>query len=57
MNSVKGRRQREVGVGWRQYYVSSEVEWSILVMGHQEEGGGGLEEEKNKKRRKERTKP
>lgn len=38
------RDEREVGVGWRRYYVSSDVEWSILVMGHQEGGGGGWRE-------------
>lgn len=36
LNSLEG-----VGVGQRGYYVSSDVEWFILVMGHQEGGGEG----------------
>lgn len=43
-------------MGQRQYYVSSEVEWSILVMGHQEGGGREVEEEEQKKQEKERGK-
>lgn len=33
-----------MGVGRWGYYVSSDVEWSILVMGHQQDGGGREEE-------------
>lgn len=41
-------------MGQRQYNVSSEVEWSILVMGHHEGRGGRLGEEEQEKREKER---
>lgn len=53
LNSLKGRRQKEVGVGQRRYYVSSKLEWSILVMGHHEGGGGGMEEKKKRENERE----
>lgn len=54
LNPLRLQRERDVGVGQRRYYVSSDVEWSTVVLGHRgvevkEEvlgGGGGKQKEK-----------
>lgn len=62
LNSLRLQGERDVGVGQRRYYVSSDVEWSTVVLGHRgvevkEEvlGGGGLEGNRRRKSRVRQT--
>lgn len=50
LNSLRLQRERDVGVGQRRYYVSSDVEWSTVVLGHR-----GVEGNRRRKSRVRQT--